>query len=348
MPTTFAPPDHEFATSSGANVNFTDSWSYFDHPPNSTSSLTITSNTGDSDPGRFETGETYDLTWAGLGGGGMEDATIIRSDYLGPGQGAIVFEGINSVSGELFQVVWSPGFDLESWYWDNGGGPSSPNAFWTGDQDARQFQHVCFARGTLIATPRGQRRIEDLRPGDKVTTLDNGAQQILWMGSKTVLGVGASAPLVIQPGVLDNERALAVSPQHRIMIRSAQAEIHFGQPEVWVPAKSLIGGAGIRVQNQREVTYYHLLLSGHEVLIAERQPAESLFLGDMARSVLAPGGMSAVAQFFPNLTVAPGAAGMTSARMMLKLPEARLLAHAMGITGPASHQRAPGQGIAAA
>ena len=78
---TFAPPDHEFAASSGTNVNFDSYYSTFDNPPTSTSGLTITSNMGDDRPSLFETGETYDLSWSGHGGGSMEDAMIIRSDY---------------------------------------------------------------------------------------------------------------------------------------------------------------------------------------------------------------------------------------------------------------------------
>ncbi|MFM1862967.1 MAG: hypothetical protein RLZ26_1489, partial [Pseudomonadota bacterium] len=43
---------------------------------------------------------------------------------------------------------------------------------------------VCFAAGTLIQTDRGARRVEDLRPGDGVVTLDRGVQPLRWAGSR--------------------------------------------------------------------------------------------------------------------------------------------------------------------
>ena len=345
---TFTPPDHEFAAASGSNVNVQSDRSYFDHPPNSTRNLTITSNAGDDDPRNFETGETYDISWQGHGGGNMEDATVIRSDYLQPGQGAIVFEGINSNTGEMFQMVWTPGFDLEEWYWSNGGGPSSPNAFWTSDQDAESFSYVCFTGGTNILTPRGNLPVESLRVGDKVATLDNGAQEILWIGKRTVLATGSSSPVVINPGFLSNERPLCLSPQHRVMVSSAQASLHFDQADVWVPAKALVNHRDIFHQSAREVTYYHILLAQHEVLLAENQPTESFFLGDTALGILPKHSITEIARIFPSVGQAPMTATAQSARMMLKCSEAEFLVSAMRAAGASSPMSAGmGHNIAA-
>ena len=41
---------------------------------------------------------------------------------------------------------------------------------------------ICFTPGTLIATPKGEVPVEDLREGDKVITRDNGIQEIRWTG----------------------------------------------------------------------------------------------------------------------------------------------------------------------
>ncbi len=45
---------------------------------------------------------------------------------------------------------------------------------------------ICFTPGTRIATPAGQRPVEQLRVGDKVQTKDNGAQDILWVGRRRI------------------------------------------------------------------------------------------------------------------------------------------------------------------
>ena len=289
MPTTFRPPDYEFAAASGDNVNWDPDWSYFDNPPNSTSNLTITSNADDDDPGLFETGETYDLTWSGHGGGTMEDATIIRSDYISPGEGAIVFEGINSKTGELFQMVWTPGFDLEAWYWDNGGGPSSPNGFWTSDQDPENYRYVCYAAETLIETSKGPKPVQNLQVGDFVQTLDNGLQPIRWLHQDVQpldMCERDEKPVLIGANTLGKGfpvRDTIVSPQHRILVGGQGQLQSLFSSEVFVPAKALTGLRGIRHMNgKRDVLWLHFALDRHEVVVANGCFSESLLLGKMA------------------------------------------------------------------
>lgn len=326
--------DNEFAASSGTNIDVTDDFSYFDHPPNSTSDLTITSNVGDDSPFIFSVGDTYDLTWSGNGGGGiMEDAVVVRSDYLGPGQGAIVFEGINSVTGEPFQMVWTPDFDLEQWYWDNGGGPSTPNAFWTSDTNTSEtYQAVCFAAGTSIATSKGLVLVENLCTGDEVLTIDNGPCPVLWVGKRTLLGAGASAPVVFEAGTIGNDRRLVVSQNHRIMLASPWAELYFAEHEVFVPAKALVNGINIYTETRQQVSYHHILLASHEVLLAEGAPCESMFLGDVALARLNPAAKSEVAQYLAQLDAHQGEGRAQVARLDLSFKQARLLAVSMGIT----------------
>ncbi len=333
MTVTIYAADNEFAASSGTNIDVTDAYSYFDHPPNSTSDLTVTSNLGDDHPFIFEVGETYDLTWTGHGGGGiMEDAVIIRSDYVGPGEGAVVFEGINSVTGEPFQMVWTPGFDLEQWYWDNGGGPSSPNGFWTSDiNNDETVQVVCFVAGTLIATPNGPSPVESLRPGQEVIAASDRHCPILWVGERTLLGVGTSAPVIFEAGTIGNNRRLAVSQNHRIMLASPWSELYFAEHEVFVPAKALVNGTSIYTETRRQVSYHHILLPTHEVLLAEGAPCESLFLGDVALARLSGEAKAEVAQYLPRLGKHQGGDGMQVARMDLSFKQARLLAVAMGL-----------------
>src|SRR5690606_17553496 len=43
---------------------------------------------------------------------------------------------------------------------------------------------ICFTPGTRIETPDGPRLVQDLREGDRVSTMDNGAEEILWIGSR--------------------------------------------------------------------------------------------------------------------------------------------------------------------
>ncbi|MGB3313313.1 MAG: Hint domain-containing protein, partial [Albidovulum sp.] len=135
---------------------------------------------------------------------------------------------------------------------------------------------ACFTRGTLIRVPGGAVAVETLKAGDLVDTLDHGPQVLRWVGQQDVIGRGDLAPVVIAAGVLGNERELRVSPEHRMLMTGWLAELHFGEDEVLVAAKHLIGMPGITRQEQAETAYLHLLFDRHEIVFAEGAPSESL------------------------------------------------------------------------
>ncbi|SIO18908.1 Hint domain-containing protein [Vannielia litorea] len=133
----------------------------------------------------------------------------------------------------------------------------------------------CFVTGTQIACLGGLRRVESLEPGDWVKTRDRGHQPIRWIGERRVPGVRNFAPVRIGAGTLGNARDLVVSQQHRILVEGWRAEMYFGETEVLVPAKSLLGHDGVHLAPCREVSYWHILLDHHEILEAEGVPTES-------------------------------------------------------------------------
>lgn len=180
----------------------------------------------------------------------------------------------------------------------------------------------CFVSGTLIRVPGGTRRIEDLRPGDLVETMDNGPQPVRWTGARTVNGLGAMAPVRIARGALGNSRDLLVSPQHRMLVSDWRAQMYLGEDEVLCPAVGLCNGDTIHRAPRDRVTYVHVMFDRHQVVFAEGAPSESFLFGDyMCR------GGSAVrrelAALFPELD-AQGAA--LAARRVLRGFETRLLA----------------------
>lgn len=125
---------------------------------------------------------------------------------------------------------------------------------------------ACFVAGTLIDTPLGPRLIETLQAGDMVWTQDNGEMPVLWAGTTSVIGYGAHAPICLEPGVFGATERVWVSPQHRILVRGWQAELFFGADEILVPAKALVNGRSVRQVNRPCVSYFHLLLDGHQIL----------------------------------------------------------------------------------
>lgn len=145
---------------------------------------------------------------------------------------------------------------------------------------------ACYAPGTLIDTPLGPRRIEHLREGDQIWTLDNGAQTIRWIldGTDTYEDAEDNAyPVLIKAGAMARgvpSANLIVSPQHRILVGVAKhLEDHF-ERESFVPAKSLTSLPGIRfMRGRKTMRWLHLACDNHEVVRANGCLSESLYLG---------------------------------------------------------------------
>ncbi|MFD0860373.1 Hint domain-containing protein [Roseovarius aquimarinus] len=184
---------------------------------------------------------------------------------------------------------------------------------------------ICFTPGARILTPRGERAIETLRPGDMVITRDNGPQPIRWIGSRTVPGTDTFAPVSIAAHVLDGAaRSLLVSPQHRLLFTGYKAELLFGCDEVLVAAKHLIDGRDVIAAPQAEVTYIHMMLDRHEVVYADGAATESFHAGDIGISAISDRSREEMFGIFPELRADPSAYGKT-ARRCLKGHEAQLL-----------------------
>ncbi len=139
----------------------------------------------------------------------------------------------------------------------------------------------CFVAGTLIATPpHGDKRVESLEPGDMVLTHDNGPQPPLrWIGRRVVPALDRFAPIRIAADALGRHGELLLSPQHRVLIRDALAELLFGETEVLVAAKDLVNDRSVRRVEGGEVEYVHLLFDQHEVIFSEGLATESFLPG---------------------------------------------------------------------
>lgn len=167
---------------------------------------------------------------------------------------------------------------------------------------------VCFGEGTLIDTPAGSRAVETLVAGNLVTTLDHGPMPILWISQSTHVWPGSSEdalPIQIRAGALGAgmpARDLVVSPQHKVLIVDP-ANRH---QSVLAPAKGLTSRRGIRVmRGKRKVTYYHVLLETHEILLSEGLPTESFYPGPQALKLLRQNQRDAIFKLFPQLKIDP-------------------------------------------
>ena len=164
---------------------------------------------------------------------------------------------------------------------------------------------LCFDPRALIDTPKGPVAAGALRPGDLVRTRDTGAAPLTWVCRKSLLPDDLAnpdrAPVCIAkdsiaPGV--PARDLWVSPQHRILIEGWMAQLHFGEAEVFVPAKVLAKPAP---EHDAPKEYVHLLLDRHEVLWAEGAPSESLYPAQIDKATMDPLAREELFKMLPDL-----------------------------------------------
>ncbi|MFT4959817.1 MAG: hypothetical protein ACI92Z_000894 [Paracoccaceae bacterium] len=334
MALVFYAVDNEFATSTGGNVGTYSKPSIFDYPPQGSEDLEVTVTDGSGDPRVFEIGDTYDVHWGGRGGGGsILNAVVLRSDAApGRSAGIIVLSGVDQ-NGNPAEIIWTPEFNLERWYWDSFNPYNQPEFYTDDRQPSYTHSFVCFASETRIETPAGPRQSAHLHAGDLVMTHDGGALPIRWIGHRLGPGIGTGAPVVFDTGSIGNTRPIRLSQQHRILIRSARAQLLFGSDEVFVPAKACVNGRNIRIIPCPRICFVQFLLSDHQVLFAEGAECESLFLGDIALNVIRADPDFNILQSHPDTAVKHD----TTARPVLTTNEARML------TGSGLRYRPPAQ-----
>ncbi len=131
----------------------------------------------------------------------------------------------------------------------------------------------CFAAGTRILTRRGEVNVEHLRLDDEAATLiGRPFRPVRWLGHRTVVIAGhPRAHTVLPVRVAANafgaglpRRPLVLSPDHAVFADG-----------VLIPIKYLVNGETIAQVAVRCVTYWHVELDAHDVVLAEWLPTES-------------------------------------------------------------------------
>ncbi len=168
----------------------------------------------------------------------------------------------------------------------------------------------CFHAGTRIATPGGPVAVESLRVGDLVSTASGGARPIVWLGHRHVdcrrhPRRDEVLPVRVRRGAFGSgrpHRTLLLSPDHAVLCAG-----------VLIPVRHLIDGRAIAQVPRAAVTYWHVELDCHDVILAEGLACES-YLDTGTRASFAGGGvMSLHADFATRAWEAAGCAPLVVA-----------------------------------
>ncbi|MAQ83547.1 MAG: hypothetical protein CMH12_09970 [Maritimibacter sp.] len=181
------------------------------------------------------------------------------------------FLGTTSYGGREYPVIQEVSGDLLVL------GVNLPEASYPGvaslNLDTSDFP-VCFAAGTGIATPDGERAVETLEIGDRVTTADGRAVPVRWIGRQTMhkLFAGACmAPVRVTAGALGDglpHSDLVLTPDHALILDGLA-----------ITAGALVNGTTITLDPldalPETVTYYHVETDAHDVILAHGAAAET-------------------------------------------------------------------------
>ncbi len=168
----------------------------------------------------------------------------------------------------------------------------------------------CFLSGTLVLTESGERPIEDLRPGDRVITLDHGAQEILWAGRTRIMPSRRAARLISEQPITIRAHAfgpdlprrdLHVSPNHRVLLDHYRCQLDFGCAQLLAAAGHLVNGTTIlRSATRAPILYHHLLFERHEIIFTENLPTESLYPSAATFEAFPPEARASLPERYPS------------------------------------------------
>lgn len=163
----------------------------------------------------------------------------------------------------------------------------------------------CFTPGTQIATDRGWRPVELLRRSDRVVTRDNGLKRIAWVGRRDLSfadlhELSGLRPILVRKGAFGQGtpvRDMLVSPSHRFLVKTLSG----GGNETLFAARELTFRRGVQGVSVLGVSYVHLLLEAHEVILADGVWTESFHPDDETLMGLGPNTRNEILALFPEI-----------------------------------------------
>jgi len=211
------------------------------------------------------------------------------TDYGGLNNGGTVFELANTESGYSNTPTTLVSFDDTDGALPTGSliADAAGNLYGTTDEGGAYDDQgtvfeitdsgfvVCFGAGTRIRTTDGDRPVETLAVGDLVVTASGEPRPIKWLGHRRIDCRRHPQPNEAQPiriaahafGENRPARDLFLSPGHAICIDLSG--------EALIPAQSLANGTTVAQLDVDEVTYWHVELDSHDILLAENLACES-------------------------------------------------------------------------
>ena len=169
----------------------------------------------------------------------------------------------------------------------------------------------CFAAGTLITTLRGEVAVEALAVGDLLpTVLSKDAAPVVWIGRREVDCGRHPEPRKVWPVRVAAGAFGAGMPYSDVWLSPDHA-VYVG--EVLIPVRFLVNGTTIAQLKVERVTYYHVELPRHDVVLAQGLEVESyLDVRDRSDFANGPGPVRLYPDFATRMWEAYGCARLVA------------------------------------
>ena len=210
---------------------------------------------------------------------GTQEITPFNADFQGIFTNGVVPVFSGAGNGVIFNGVGDNG-KIGLWATDGTAAGTQELSVVTGSTTISPAPQVsaaigvpaCFAAGTRIATSRGAVAIERLRIGDDVICADGSQAPVIWLGHRTIDCRRHPRPAEVHPVRV---RAGAVAPgvPARDVLLSPEHAVFLGG--VLIPVRHLLNGRTIVQKRRACLTYWHLELPRHGVVLAEGLACES-------------------------------------------------------------------------
>jgi hypothetical protein len=139
--------------------------------------------------------------------------------------------------------------------------------------DALAAAPACFVTGTRLLTATGETAVEALRVGDLLCTqLGARLAPIVWIGRRHLDCLDHPKPQEVWP-IRISAHAFGTGRPHRFLLLSPDHAVFVDG--VLIPIRYLVNGASIAQCRLDAVTYWHVELATHDVILAEGLAAES-------------------------------------------------------------------------
>jgi len=142
-----------------------------------------------------------------------------------------------------------------------------------GDGEVQITYPACFAEGTRLSTPTGLRNVERLKPGDLILSERRGRSvTVRSVSNRRIDCDHLRDPVRFYPVRLRAGAFGPGLPLHDLFLSGDHAVFAEG---VLIPVRILVNNDSVAMQPVARVTYWHVEVDEHDILLAEGLPVES-------------------------------------------------------------------------